>query len=46
MERRTEKEKQVMENLQEIVPKLSERSLDRLLAFVDGLVFTTNKEIT
>ena len=42
---RNEKEKQAMKNLQEIVPKLSDRALDRLLAFVDGLVFATNKEV-
>lgn len=42
---RNEKEKQAMQNLQEIVPKLSDRALDRLLAFVDGLVFATNREV-
>lgn len=45
MTERNEKEKQAMQNLQEIVPKLSDRALDRLLAFVDGLVFATNREV-
>lgn len=40
---RNDKEKQAMENLQAIVPKLSDRALDRLLAFVDGLVFATRR---